>query len=118
MFRHDLPAMPTHYGCSIELMNDADGELLDVMLLDDRPRERNEKLDVRVIDVLEREDGDHKLMALPVDVAPFTSATQRRLAAERKTIWRWYIEMEKPVTRWAGEEAAIALIRRCRAGVQ
>jgi inorganic pyrophosphatase len=71
VFRHDLPPMPTHYGCSVDIMNPADGELLDVMLLDGHERGRGERLSVRVVDLLERSDGDHKLLALPVDAEPY-----------------------------------------------
>jgi len=107
VFRHDLDPMPTHYGCSIDLMNRADGELLDVMLVDAGQRARGERLTARVVDVLERADGDHKLLAVPLDAAP-------SLDGVRDRIWRWYVAHEKPVTRWAGEDAALALIRRCR----
>jgi inorganic pyrophosphatase len=118
VFRHDLPPMPTHYGCSVDLMNDADGEWLDVMLLDERPYERNEKLDVRVVDVLERRDGDHKLLALPLDAPPFAAHTLRRTARARQHAWAWYAARRKPITRWGGEDAALALIAECRARIQ
>jgi deoxyribonuclease V len=114
VFRHNLVPMPTHYGCSVEFMNPSDNELLDVMLLDDGDRSRNEKVMVRVVDVLERDDGDHKLLALPVDVEPHAAQSQRRLAAAREPIRRWYVEMEKPVTRWGGEDRALEILRLCR----
>jgi deoxyribonuclease V len=113
VFRHDLDPMPTHYGCSVDLMNPADGELLDVMLLDDGERDRAEHLQARVIDVLERGDGDHKLLAVPADGQP----RPRDLDAARERIWRWYIAHEKPLIRWGGEDAAVALIAACRDGV-
>jgi inorganic pyrophosphatase len=114
VFRRDLPPMPTHYGCAVALMNPGDGELLDVMLLDDGERDRNEKLSVRVVDVLERSDGDHKLLAVPVDAEPYAALTQRRLADARERIWRYYTELECPVTRWGGEERALEKIDACR----
>ena len=46
--------MLTHYGCSPASICPGDDELLDIMLVDGRPRERGERLTVRVIDVLER----------------------------------------------------------------
>jgi deoxyribonuclease V len=114
VFRSDLPPMPTHYGCSVDLISPGDGELLDVMLLDDGERDRNEKLSVRVVDVLERSDGDHKLLAVPVDAEPYAALTQRRLADARERIWRYYTELECPVTRWGGEERALEKIDACR----
>lgn len=109
VFRHDLDPMPTHYGCSAGLMNPADGELLDVMLVDGAPRARGERLLARVLDVLERGDGDHKLLAVPLGPPP-------PLDGVRDRIWAWYVAHEKPVVRWGGEEAALALIVRCGEG--
>ncbi len=106
-FKHDSPGMVTHYGCSVDIVNPADGELLDVMLVDGRPRERGERLRARVVDVLERSDGDHKLLAIPLD-------TRTCLDGMRERIWKWYLAQMKPVTRWGGEDAAITLIRARR----
>lgn len=109
-YQHELTPMVTHYGCSVDIMNPADGELLDVMLVGDMPRERGERVLVRVIDVLERADGDHKLLALPL-------GARRDLTDIRDRIWDWYIGLEKVLIRWGGEDAAIALIRECRDGM-
>ena len=116
VFRHDLDPMPEHYGCSTELVNDSDGELLDVYIVDDRPRERGERLPLRIVDVLERADGDHKLLGVPVDVDPRAAPTAKRLALARKRIWAWSRALGKPVLHWGGEDAALALIDACRAG--
>jgi deoxyribonuclease V len=107
-YKHDLPGMVTHYGCSVDIVNPADGDMLDVMLADERARDRGERLRARVIDVLERSDGDHKVLAMPLVGAP-------SLTGVRERIWEWYVSQGKPVTRWAGEDAAIALIAACRA---
>jgi deoxyribonuclease V len=116
VFRHDLPPMVTHYGCSTHLVNPADGDLLDVMVVDARPRERAEQMTVRVIDVLERSDGDHKLLALPVEDASTEAMSAVSLDDVRERIWRWYVEQEKPVVRWGGEDRALAAIDECRGG--
>jgi deoxyribonuclease V len=112
VFQHDYPPMLTHYGCSTRLINPADNEWLDVMLVDDRPRERNERVDVRVIDVLERADADHKLLAIPTDVDPASIAT--RLPCLRDDIFAFYTNVERPVTHWGGEDRALAIIRESR----
>ncbi len=109
VYRHDLPPMLTHYGCSPDLLCPGDGELMDIMLHDPRPRERGERLAVRVIDVLERRDGDHKLLAIAAD------APEQRLGGIRERIFAWYVERKKPVTSWGGEERALAFIAECRA---
>ncbi len=113
VFQHgDTPPMPAHYGCSTTIINPADSELLDVMLIAAKqPPARGEHMQARVIDVLEREDGDHKLLAVPID-APLPLA-EEQLDAERDRIWRWCIDIRKPVIRWAGEDAALTLIHGC-----
>jgi deoxyribonuclease V len=113
VFQHGAtPPMPAHYGCSTSIVNPADDELLDVMLVGARqPPARGEHMHARVIDVLERADGDHKLLAVPVDTPHPQS--EAWLATERDRIWRWCVAIQKPVMRWAGEAAAIALIQSC-----
>ena len=93
------------------IMNPADGDLLDVMLMDAADRDRAERLNARVIDVLERSDGDDKLLAYP---ASGRRPAERLVAETKQRIWDWYVRQEKPVTRWGGEERALDLIRRCR----
>ena len=114
-YQHELDPMPTHYGSSVDIINTADGELLDVIIVDAEQRARGERMSVRVVDVLERSDRDDKLLAVPLDVDPNSAATRRRLARARKASWAWYVARESPVVRWAGEDAAIDLIRRCAA---
>jgi deoxyribonuclease V len=106
VFRHRLDPMPTHYGCSVDIINPADNELLDVMLVDHEARARGERLAVRIVDVLERADGDDKLLAVPLHDRP-------ALEGVRDRIWSWYVAHDKPVVRWGGEDAAISLIRAC-----
>ncbi len=108
VYQHDLPPMLTHYGCSIDIINPADGELLDVMVVDGDERARGERLAVRVIDVLLRRDGDHKLLAVPAG-APLDVPS-----ALRGAIMQYYVALEKPVTAWAGEDAALELVYECR----
>jgi inorganic pyrophosphatase len=112
VFRHDYPPMLTHYGCSTRLISPGDEEWLDVMLFDDRPRERGERVDVRVIDVLERADGDHKLLAVATDID--RHAVEARLPRLREDIFAFYVAAQRPVTRWGGEERALEVIGEAR----
>lgn len=109
VFRRDMPPMLTHYGCSTELISSGDDEWLDIMLVDDRARERGERLVVRVIDVLMRSDGDHKLLAIPTDVD--RAAIEARLPLLRDEIFAFYVALARPVTHWGGEDGALAAIR-------
>ncbi|MBF6600501.1 MAG: deoxyribonuclease V [Dehalococcoidia bacterium] len=108
VYRHDLEPMLTHYGCSAEIICPGDDELFDIMLIDRRLRERGERLQVRVVDVLERGDGDHKLLAVAAD------RPEEPLADLRERIYAWYVGQGKPVTEWKGEAGALAVIDECR----
>ncbi len=110
LFRHDLDPMPTHYGCAADIFNAADGELLDVMLVDGGEHARGERVLVRAVDVLERRDRDDKVLAVRAETP------QQRLDGVRERIWSWYVAHEKPVTGWGGEERALALLQACREG--
>jgi inorganic pyrophosphatase len=116
VYQHDLEPMPEHYGCSVDIINPGDGELLDVIVADDRPRERNEKLAVRVVDMLERSNNDHKLLAVPVDVSPFDGQVLARLNRARQAAYAWFVDTRSNLDgRWVGEDAAMAAIAECRA---
>lgn len=112
-FQYKLEPMPTHYGCSVDIINPADGELLDVMLLDDRDYGRGQRTTVRVIDILRRSDGDDKLLALPID-RPWPS--ESTIERTRDEVWAWYTRRNKPITHWGGEADALAAIHDCRSG--
>lgn len=115
VFRHDMPPMPLHYGCATSIINPADNEMLDVMVVDPRAYERGQRLHVRVVDVLRRKDGDDKLLAIPVDAA---WPPERRLREARDRAWEWFVRMEKPVTHWGGEEDAIGVVVECRRAME
>lgn len=79
---------PEHYGCVPSALSPGDGELLDVFLLDAGARSPGDRLRARLIGVLIRSDGDHKLLA----VDPTTSGTSHvaEVPAERiEAIWAW-----------------------------
>ncbi|HZP57827.1 MAG TPA: deoxyribonuclease V [Dehalococcoidia bacterium] len=109
VFKHPLDPMPAHYGCVEGARSEGDGEMLDVMLAGAVSPERGERLDVRVLDVLERSDGDHKLLAVPAE------APETPLGGVRERIWAWFAAHEKPIVRWGGEERAVAILRDARA---
>jgi deoxyribonuclease V len=108
VYQRDQEPMPAHYGCSVDIINPADGELLDVMLVDARVPERGERRSARIVDVLQRADGDDKLLAVPADAGTPPLDGVRERAVE------YYLRLEKPVERWGGEDAAVALIASCR----
>jgi len=108
VYRGQREAMPLHYGAIVDALNPADGEPLDVMLVASGEPARGERIDVRVIDVLLRADGDHKLLAIPA------SHPDERVGDARDRAWRWSLALERPVTSWGGEDAAIALLKECR----
>jgi inorganic pyrophosphatase len=105
--RDDLP-FPCYYGCSTSLINPADNELLDVMLVDAADHNRGDVLQVRVVDVLRKADGDDKLLAVPADGSSLCVSDRDRTA-----IWSWFKDRDRPITGWDGEGAALALIQSC-----
>jgi deoxyribonuclease V len=113
--RDDLP-FPCYYGCSTTLVNAADAERLDIMLVDSARHEgaarheRGDALWVRVVDVLRKVDGDDKLLAVPADGSDLVVPD-----CERAAIWRWFKDRDRPITGWDGEDAALALITSCEA---
>lgn len=108
VYRGDREAMPLHYGAIVDAVNPADGEPLDVMLVAADEPARGERIDVRVIDVLLRADGDHKLLAIPA------SRPDERAGDARERAWRWSLSLGKPVQSWGGEDRAVALLLECR----
>jgi inorganic pyrophosphatase len=111
-FQYDVEPMPEDYGCSVDIINPADGELLDVTIINDREYTRGERTTVRVIDILRRSDGDDKLLAVPVDRA---WPSERRIERARGEVWAWYTRQRKPITHWGGEDDALGAIAECRA---
>ncbi len=89
------PPFPAAYGCIERVMNPADGEALDVFVASKGDYARGERLSARVIDVLERSDGDHKMLAVPLDDA------QAPADGVRDRIWDWMLALERPVVAWA-----------------
>lgn len=79
---------PEPYGCVPGALSPGDGELLDVFLLDRGPRTPGQRVRARLIGVLIRSDGDHKLLA--VDPATSQTLDIAELPAERiEAIWNW-----------------------------
>lgn len=112
LFQRDGPAMPLHYGCAPSAPNPADNEWLDVALVDSTPRERAERVWARVVDVLQRTDGDDKLLAVPVD-APLDEGA---IADARQRLWDWSRMHRKPVVGFGGEDAALRVLEACGGG--
>jgi inorganic pyrophosphatase len=99
----------------VDIVNPGDGELLDVIVADGRPRARGERLQVRVIDILDRSNDDHKLLGVPVDVPPFDRRVQARLKRARSDVLAWYAQRRTNVEgQWAGETRALDTIAACR----
>lgn len=103
---------PEHYGC-VPGAAAADGELLDVFLLHDgTPRRPGDPVRARLVGVLRRSDGDHKLLAVDPAQCTFTQVTE--IDAERlRAMWRW-IRRQQTVMGWWGPAEAHELLAAAR----
>jgi inorganic pyrophosphatase len=103
---------PEHYGCVPGALNPADGELLDVLLLRDIERRPGERVDVRLIGMLRRADGDHKLLAVDRRYHQLTDVSEvdpTRLQA----IWGWF-RRQHVLLGWEGPAEAYATLANAR----
>lgn len=104
---------PEHYGCIPGALCAGDGELLDVLLLRDHvPRRPGDRVKARVIGVLRRGDGDHKLLAVDPAHSSLTDVSQ--VPAERLGgMWRWFWRRQV-LLGWFGPDAAREVLEESR----
>lgn len=112
--RPDKSAPPEHYGCIPGALCPGDSELLDVLLLREGERvyAAGDVLPARVLGVLRRSDGDHKLIAVdPRDseARALDDINPDRIAA----VWDWFTR-QHVLLDWAGPEEAWAILEYCR----
>jgi len=106
---HYTEPVPVNYGFAPSWTNPADGDNLDVIVLDDRLMSPGETMLCRGAGVLWRPDGDHKLLAAPSDggerPVPADNALAERIAG-------WWADDDQP-TGWGGPEALPLLFDLC-----
>ena len=110
----DKSAPPEHYGCIPGALCPGDSELLDVLLLGSggRAYAAGDLLPARVLGVLRRSDGDHKLIA--VDPRDSQARALDDIGTKRLTvIWDWFTR-QHVLLDWAGPEEAHAILEYCR----
>ena len=56
--------MPIHYGYIENAINKGEGDEVDVVIFSQQPHNTGDILDVDIIGLLTRKDGDHKLVAI------------------------------------------------------
>ena len=107
--QYPLP-VPVNYGFTPDWINPADGDALDVIILDDRRMKPGDALLCQPVGVLWRPDDDHKLLAVPKGGAevpvPVDESTKGRVAA-------WWSRDNQP-TGWSGIENVNELLNMCR----
>jgi len=106
---YDRP-VPVNYGFAPEWTNPADGNALDVIVMDDRRMRPGEVVLGKPVGVLWRADGDHKLLVKPKGgaVRPISFDAEYR---ERVSSW-W--DAEHQPTDWGGPDAVPRLLMQCR----
>lgn len=103
---------PEHYGC-VPHTRSADGEPLDVLLLQDGAARRpGDRVQARVVGVLRRQDEDHKLVAVDPSHSPVTDVME--IEAERlERMWRWF-RRQHVLLGWFGPEEAWTVLAEAR----
>ena len=103
---------PEHYGCIRRTLS-GDGELLDVLLLrDSAARSPGHTVRARLVGVLRRADGDHKLLA--VDPENYVVTHVSAIEAERlRAMWRWF-RRRHVLLGWFGPEEARSILAESR----
>jgi len=106
--------VPVNYGLALGWVNPADGEPLDVIVLDDRRMEPGQALLSRPVGVLWRPDGDHKLLVEPgrgrLDRAPRPVEVDD---AYRERVSSWWDRAHQPLG-WSGLEGVPRLMAQSR----
>lgn len=103
-------AVPVNYGLAPEWINGADGDALDVIVLDDRRMRPGEAFAGRSVGVLWRADGDHKLLVEPTGGAHRPVALDK---AYRERVSSWWDAEHQPIG-WDGPEGVPRLMAQCR----
>ena len=103
---------PEHYGCVPGALSPGDGDLLDVYVLRELPVQPGDRHSVRLIGVLLRSDGDHKLLAVRHSNQLITSYDQ--LSQERLDAVRLMVRRRHTVIGWAGPDTAYQVLAEAR----
>lgn len=80
--------MPAHYGYIENAINKEEGDEVDVIIFSSQPCNTGDTLDVEIIGMLTRKDGDHKLIA--TDESSGVKDFEDILPEERNLILRYF----------------------------
>jgi GNAT superfamily N-acetyltransferase/inorganic pyrophosphatase len=101
-------ALPVNYGFTTAWENPADGDYLDVIVLDDRLMYPGETMLCRATGVLWRNDGDHKLLVVPI--ASTDQIDHERTYSRISSWWNGAFQLEGT----SGSEGLDRLWQQCR----
>lgn len=80
--------MPVHYGYLDGVINKADSDHVDVLIFSNKTYQTGDEVDVEIIGLLTRADGDHKVLAIDGS-RPLTSFTELP-AAEQDLVLKYF----------------------------
>jgi inorganic pyrophosphatase len=102
--------MPVHYGFIEETLNKDDGDEVDVLIFSNSEIKTGDKVNVQILGMLKREDGDNKVIARDetVDDLVFENLN----VDERKTILD-YMGYKSPIISIETKDKAIEYINSC-----
>jgi inorganic pyrophosphatase len=112
---HTSSPWPVNYGYLPETRNPADDDDLDAMVLASNPVPTGARVVVRIVGLLQRPDGDDKLLGVLKDDPAFRNITrlQEVPQSELQAIETWFAEWG-PVGQWQDEEQAIVRLEQAK----
>jgi inorganic pyrophosphatase len=101
--------MPVHYGYIEGTVNKEEGDEVDVILFSKKPYNTGDKVEIEILGMLTREDGDHKVIAR--DDSESDSVFQELTESERKLIMD-YMGYKSPIASVDSRELALEYVKK------
>jgi inorganic pyrophosphatase len=110
---HSNTPWPANYGYMPETWNPADEDALDVLVISTDPIETGSQVEIRVVGLLLRPDGDDKILGVLVSDPIFGSISRFQDVPSEQVlaIERWFAEWSQ-IGQWRDESSARARIEQ------
>ena len=100
--------MPVHYGYIQDTLNKKEGDEIDVIIFSKNSYNTGDKIDIEILGMLTREDGDNKIIAR--DNSETDSVFSNLPNSKQKLIFD-YIGYKSPITSVGDKEEALEYIK-------
>ncbi len=103
--------MPVHYGYIEGTINEKDGDEIDVIVFSKNEYKTGDKVEIEILGILTREDGDHKVIARDGSVSD--SVFEELPTPERELILG-YLGFKSPIVSIETKEVAEGWVGNCK----